>query len=237
MTPHRVDVRVSGHHSRQFVGVSCYDVERAAGQIRGIEHLIEVGGGQGMRRRGHGDHPVAQRQRGCRQRDQAEQGCFRGTDHADHADRFIEGRGNSMHRRLMHRAVIFVGPGGVGEQPLKADIDLSSGIGISGHRADPRGELGMSGGQVFRDIVEDLSPVMAAGTGPAGLFMRGLHGIADILAAAGRNLAQQLAADAIHGLTVAAVRPGLPAADIMFGSAVDAGDRNPVRGIGSDSGN
>src|SRR5690606_14498515 len=87
--------------------------------------------------------------------------------------------------------------------------------------------------QVFADVIENLRPLVARHGPPAAGFVRGLYGVADVLAVAFAHFTYQPAAGPVDAAGVAAVGPGLPAADVHFRRAVDArrlaGGLGPVR--------
>ena len=74
------------------------------------------------------------------------------------ADRLVHGERHAAQRRRVHRAVVLVGPGGVGEEPRDRGLDLAPGrLGARRScRAMRAGELVGAGGQVLGDVVEDL---------------------------------------------------------------------------------
>ena len=97
----------------------------AGGHVGGFEHLVEVGGGERVALGGDGDDGVAHGDGRRDQRDEAEQ---RRLVRAGDADRRRSARGtakrDAAQRRGLHRAVVLVGPGGVGEQPLDGERRL-----------------------------------------------------------------------------------------------------------------
>src|SRR5690606_28754396 len=76
--------------------------------------------------------------------------------------------------------------------------------------------------QVFADVIENLRPLVARHGPPAAGFVGGLYGVADVLAVAFAHFTYQPAAGPVDAAGVAAVGPGLPAADVHFLPAVDA---------------
>ena len=113
------------------------------GTSRGVEHLVEVGRRQRMRSRRHRDHAVAHR-------DAPAPPARRSRAAAPRPGRRCRSRRPARSapavtprdRRLVHRAVVLVGPGGVGEQALDRRLALraSASLRRAGHarRAAPR---------------------------------------------------------------------------------------------------
>src|SRR5690606_22184278 len=97
----------------------------------------------------------------------------------------------------------------------------------------PPGEFVPAHRQVFADVIENLRPLVARHGPPAAGFVGGFHGVADVLAVAFAHFTYQPAAGPVDAAGVAAVGPGLPAADVHFRRAVDArrlaGGLGPVR--------
>ena len=122
----------------------------------------------------------------------------------------------------MHPAVMFVGLRGIPEDTGKRGVDFRPRL----LRALPHGteagrEFFRTRREVFGDVIEHLRPVMRRGGGPAGGLGRGLHRIADVLAAAEAHLADGLAFRSVHGIGMARIGPRLLAADIELGGAVN----------------
>src|SRR5262249_38422063 len=122
----------------------------------------------------------------------------------------------------MHRAVVLVGPGGVGEQPLDRRLDLPGRrLGaLTGRSVQPPPELVGACAQVLGDIVENLGAIVRRLRGPAGARTRRLDGVADILAVAVANFADQVATRVVDRPAVARIGPGLLAADVVLGRTV-----------------
>ena len=74
--------------------------------------------------------------------------------------------------------------------------------------------------QVLRQEEQYLRPVVGGVAGPATARMRGLNGVADVLAVAEPGLPERLAVGAEHRIAVAAVGTGLFAAALELGGAV-----------------
>ena len=96
----------------------------------------------------------------------------------------------------------------------------SAAAGFAGEVLQACGELGGAGREVLGDEVEDLRAVVGGGVGPACGGVRGLDRVADVLAVADADLAEELALGE-DGLGVAAIRACLLAADVELGGAVE----------------
>src|SRR5471032_1690038 len=129
--------------------------------------------------------------------------------------------GDAVRRRLVHLAVVFVGPRGVVEQTLNRCLHLFFRVLGTGHRGDAGGEFIGACRQVFGDVVQHLCAIVRRGLGPAAGFMRGFDGVADVLAAALAHFADEGAGRAVDRAAIAAVRARLFAADVQLGRAVD----------------
>ena len=92
----------------------------------------------------------------------------------------------------MDLAFIFVGPGAVSEEPPYGGIHFAQRRRLldTGHRSDARGKFITPPAQILGDVIEDLRAVMCCrlrpGLGGAGCCYR----IADVLAVAFADLAQ-----------------------------------------------
>ena len=97
---------------------------------------------------------------------------------------FIASVTNFFGRRA-HRAVVFVGEGGVEEQPADRGLDLRRLRRAPVMALEPRGELGRAGGEVLGDVVEHLRAVVRRRAAPSRVALRGgLDRVADVLAIA-----------------------------------------------------
>ena len=151
-------------------------------------------------------------------------GQVRRGDDADDADGLDHGGGDGAQRRIVHGAIIFVGPAGKGEEALDRGGDFRGAV-LAGLRLDAGGEFVAAVVEVFGEEIEDLRAAMGRGRAPAEGGAGRFDGVADILAVALADFADELAVGAEHGAGIAAIGPGLLAADIHLGGLVDAGGR------------
>src|SRR3984885_15704004 len=123
----------------------------------------------------------------------------------------------------MNRAFELVGPGGISEQTFDARGDFPTRRSGGGAGQLPQALLDFprANAEVLRDIEQDLRPLVGRGLAPAFRLERGLDGITDILARAHADAAGSPSIEGRDQARVAAVRPGLLAADALFGGAVD----------------
>ena len=86
----------------------------------------------------------------------------------------------------MHRAVEFIRPGRIGEQPGNRLRHLAIGFGPArpGHGAQTLGKFPATDRQVFPQIIENLRPVISGLAGPGSGTARRLYRISNILAIA-----------------------------------------------------
>ena len=133
----------------------------------------------------------------------------------------------------MDLTVVLVGPGRVRGQPRDGRVDLAPrvGGGAAGHGVDPGRELVGTGGEILGDVVENLPTEVAARPRPAGSGVRGLDGVADVLAVAFADFADEAAVGSDNATRVPLVGADLLAADEQFGRPVDGG--NGDWGMGS----
>ncbi|MNY45727.1 hypothetical protein D3C86_1808490 [compost metagenome] len=131
----------------------------------------------------------------------------------------------------MHRAIVFVGPAGKGEKPFDGQSDFLGAV-FAGLGLDASGEFVAAVVEVLGEEVEYLRAGMGCGGGPAERSAGGFHRIADILAVAVADFADQVALGAEHRAGIAAIRAGLLAADIHLGGLVEMGFVERVAGLG-----
>jgi hypothetical protein len=216
--PDRVDVHVGGEGFGEVLGRAGDDVDDSGRHVGGVEDLVEVGGGEG-RGSGDEDRGVAHRDGGGHDGDEAEERGFVGEEGADHAGGFVHGQSDAADGDGLGVPVVFVGPGGVGEEALDARVDLGL-AGFAGEVLEAVGELEVPCGEVFGDEVEDLGAVVGGGLGPGFGGMGGLNRVPYVLAVADADMAEEFAFWPVDGLRVAAVGAGLFAADVQLGGAV-----------------
>src|SRR5689334_20359895 len=224
-----------GEHLRQRRAYAGHDVHDASRNIRGFQHGVEVRRAQGVALGGNGDHGIAHRDGGRDERDKAEQRALVGADQAYDADWLVRRQRHAAHRRGMNRAVVLVGPGAVGEEPLDARLHLARRViaPAASHAEYALSELFGAGRKVLCKVVENLRAQVSGSAGPAAGRVRRLDGVADVLAVALADLAEVVAARAEDGSAVAAVGSRLLAADEELGRAVERGPPSDVvwRGV------
>ncbi len=131
----------------------------------------------------------------------------------------------------MYRAIVFVGPAGKCEEAFDREGNFPRAI-FTGLRLDAGRELVAPIVEVFGQEIEDLGARMRGGGGPAQRCTGCLDGVADILAIAVADFADQLACRIEHGAGIAAVGAGLLAADIHLGGLVEMGFVERIGGLG-----
>ncbi len=135
---------------------------------------------------------------------------------------FDHGGSDHALRRVVDGAVIFVGPAGEGEEAFDGGGDFLGRARLSPVCAVMRAaNSSRAVFEVFGEEIEDLRAVVGRGRGPAEGGAGGFDGVADVLAVALADFADELAVRAVDGAGVAAVRARLLAADIHLGGLVD----------------
>src|SRR5687768_18612331 len=125
----------------------------------------------------------------------------------------------------MHRPVVFVGPRGVDVDPLDGQLHLPRRHGrIAGTHGNPAAELFGARGQVFREVVQHLGPVVRRAAPPAGRLVGRFHRVANVLTVPLPHLPNLEPGYIRHGQAVAGIRPHLLTADVELGGAVNRGD-------------
>ena len=151
--PERVDAVVLGERLGERVRFAGDDVDDAGGDIRRVEHLIEVGrAASGWRGRGNGDDAIAHRDRRHDQRDEGEQRRLVRADDAHDAPRLVHRQRDEARARRVHGAVELVGLAGVDRTARRIDASTSASRrarGGAGHRAQPVGEFARRGRSRF----------------------------------------------------------------------------------------
>lgn len=137
--PHRVHVHMAGEGSGEVHRRAGDDVDDSGGHVRGVEDLVEVGGAQRVLA-GDEDHRVAHRDGGGHGGDEAEERGLIGAKRADDSGGFVHCKRNATDGDGFGGTVVFVGPGGVGEEALDACIDLGL-AGFAGEVLEALGEL------------------------------------------------------------------------------------------------
>ena len=224
--PDRIHIFVLDEGLGQVLAVAGHDVDHAARNVRGIEHLIEIRGAERILRAGDHHHRVAARDGRRHQGDKAQQREFIRAGDADHAHRFIHTDGDAAQCGFLHRAAVLIGPARISEEPFNGSIHLGlrGFVRATGHLYYAPDELGIAHIQIFSDEVQDLRTVETVTHGPAGLGqmsgMRRLDRLAHVLAVAVADLAHDLTLCTQYGHRIGAIRAYLFPADIHLGRAV-----------------
>ena len=121
----------------------------------------------------------------------------------------------------MHLPVVFVGPSGIGEQPVDGRIDLLAARLRALHRIQTCCEFIPARRKVLGNVVQNLRPQMAGGFRPALRRMCRLDRIAQVLAVGEAHMPQKPAGLAPDRRGIAAIGPRLFATDIKLRGAVD----------------
>ena len=117
-------------------------------------------------------------------------------------------------------------PSYLSAQPAKAKsrstrrCDFGGAV-FAGLRLDAGGEFVGAIVEVFGEEIEDLRAVVGGGGGPAERGAGGFDGVADVLAVAVADFADQRAGGAVDRAGIAGIGAGLLAADIHLGGLVD----------------
>ena len=152
---------------------------------------------------------------GASERDGTEKRVLAGRGHADDPERLVHRHRHGAHRHVVYSAVIFVGPGGKGEQALDGTQPTSSPASSAEAPVMARMRSENSArraSKVLADEVKDLRLEMAGLVGPAERLAGGLDGVADILAVAVAHFTKCLAFRVEHlaGITAESPRACLP---------------------------
>ncbi len=223
VAPERVEIIVFGENLQEFAGAAGDDVQGAAGKIAGFEDLIDVGGDERIRFGRNSDDGISGGEKRKDEREKAEERRLRRANDADGADGFIHGDGDVAERRVVDRAIEFVGPAGVREEALDGEANFFCGLGFADGSGETRGDFCRALREIFSDVVENLGAIVCCGFGPGFGFARGFDGVANVLAVAERGFTEELAFFAADGKAVAGVRASLLSADVKFHGAVDGG--------------
>ena len=128
---------------------------------------------------------------------------------------------NVTERRVVHRALILVGPGRVRKNALDALADFGGCLLLPYDYGQSPGDLFTALGQIFRDVVKYLGAVMGRCFRPPFRFARRFNGIANVFAISKRRFAEQASIRAAHFDAVARIRARLLAADVQLHRAVN----------------
>ena len=129
----------------------------------------------------------------------------------------------------MDGAVVFVGPGGVGENALDAGSDFGFGLLLTDNFRETARNFFAALRKIFGDVVEDLRAGVRGGLGPGSGFAGGFDGVADVFAIAEGGFAEEAAVGGADGEGVAGIGAGLFAGDEEFYGAVDSEEGSKIR--------
>ena len=219
--PDRIDIHVAGQRFGKVGMGAGEDVHDAGRNVRGFQHLVEIGGGK---REGFGsdkDRAVAHGDGRGHEGHQPEKWRVIRAEGTDHAHRFLHRQRDAANGHAMRLPVIFVGPGGIGEEAPDGGVHFLGAGAAAGEGVDAMGEFIAARRQVLGDVIEDLGAQVAGGGGPAFGGPGGLDGVADILAVGDRGLPEERAVAPMDVLGIATIGAGLFAADIELGGAVE----------------
>ena len=184
---------------RQRIPVAGDDVDHAGGHVRRLEHAVEVGRRERIRLRRNRrrsccrSRSPARRARSCRAA-----GASSGARDADHADRLVHRDRDAANRHAVHRAVVLVGPRGVGEQPRDRRVDFLLRALRRRTRSSRRcahANSSRARREILGDVVEDLRAVVSRRARPPARRMRRFDGVANVLAIALRATSPTCAPD------------------------------------------
>src|ERR1700730_5069402 len=165
--PDRSHVIVFGERFEKLRSVAGHNVDRAAGQIAGVEKLIKIARNQGISLRGNRDRRVAHRDHRHDQRQEPQQRRLIGTNDSNRANRFVHGDRDVAERGVVHRAVKLVCPGRIREDALNAAIHLGRSLSFADDGGQMASDFLAALRQIFRHVVEHLGTIVRRGPGPA----------------------------------------------------------------------
>ena len=87
----------------------------------------------------------------------------------------------------MHRAVVLVGPRGIGKDALDAEADFGLRLLLSNHIGQAAGNFFATLGKILRNVVEHLRAIVRGYFAPAFCFARRFDGVANVLAVSKRR--------------------------------------------------
>lgn len=135
--PEGIEVVVFGERFEELGGTAGDDVHGAGRKVAGFENLVEVTGDERINFAGDGDDGVADGNGGHHCGDEAEKRSFGGAEDADGADGFLHGKSDVAEGRIVDGSVVFVGPGGVGEDTLDAGGEFRGGLLVANSTGEP----------------------------------------------------------------------------------------------------
>src|ERR1700730_14675919 len=124
----------------------------------------------------------------------------------------------------MHDSLKLVHPGSIAEKAGESCLHLIGGIDetSAGLLSNSARKFFLTHGQIFRDIVEDLSTIMSCSAGPSTCSMCSLHSITDILAITLAYLSNQMAIKIIYIPAIARIGTNLFSLDEEFRGAINS---------------
>jgi len=214
-------VGVGGEGGERVGAGAGEQIHNAAGKVAGGQHFAEEDGGVGLAVGGEGDDGVAAGDGGEDHGEQAKKWGFLGGEEADDAHGFHDGeievgRGDGVH--AAEEGFVFVGPAGVVGDAVDGGADFArGGVAIRAGDREGGGHFLAAGFEHFGEAIEDLSAVVGAASGPAGTgFGGGFDGVAEILASAEGDVADELTGGVVEGIDAAALGANERAADEAF---------------------
>jgi len=178
---------VFGKRLHQLRGAAGDDVHDAIRKIAGFENLIEIASNQRIFLRRNGDGRVARCNGRHHQGQKSEQWRIRGAHHPYRSNRFLHCQRDVAKRRIMHSAVVLIGPRGVGKDALDAEANFGFRLLLTDDGGQPGGDFFATLGKILRDVVEDLRAIMCGRFAPTFGFARCFDSVANVFAVAKRR--------------------------------------------------
>ena len=219
--PHSINIVMFSQNFRQRVAFASHDINDPIRNVARVQHLIQIGGGKWVCGGWNQHYRVAQADRGSQQRDRAQQGIFGRANQRQCAKRLNHRQCCIPNRRGMHSPIVFIRPSCIGKQTFNRQFNLGVGIGTVSLGGDASGKFGSADAQIFRQVIQNLGAVVRGLAAPTTRRPCRFDRIANILAVAVGDFAQQRAIVGINRSTHAAIRPRLLATDIHFWGAVN----------------
>ena len=145
-----------------------YEVNDASGEIAGVEDLVEIADQGGTALTRDRDDGVADGDRGEDEREQAEKRSVIRSENADGADSLLHGQRHHAEGRVVHGALILVGPGSVCKGALDGVVELNCGLVRPDESRELGDDLGAALNEVLCDVVEDLGTGVRGRLGHSG---------------------------------------------------------------------
>src|SRR5437773_5433116 len=219
--PDGIDVVVFGERLQKLALVTSNDIHCAAGQIAGVEKLIQIAGDQRIGFRRDRNRGIAHRDHRHYERQKSEQRCFIWTDDRDGPDRFVHCDGDIAERRVMHRALKLVSPGSVGKDALDSGVHFGRSLSLSNRRRESARDLITPLRKVLRHVIKNLCAIVGCPLTPTRSFTRRLNCITNVFSVAQRHFAEQPSIPVAHFHAVAGIRARLLASDVELHRSVN----------------